>query len=300
MTTTEPGQDTVCYRHKNVETAVSCSDCGKPICPDCMVFGPVGIRCPDCSGQREARAQRNRPRPSVRGLASGSSDIVTRGVVGLIVLIYVAQVAESGDIGGAGDLFISRSGDVSGEGQLMAHGALFGPEVENGEWWRLVTSAFLHSGPIHLLFNGVILWWFGRSLEGLIGSKRFLALYAISLLAGAAGALLLSPNSLTVGASGAVFGVLGAGLVLERRGIMVFGGAALPIVAFNVVLSFLIPRISIGGHLGGLIGGALVILILSRLGRANPAYTRITPPVALGLIGVAALSVLVAYLRVAA
>ncbi|MGI9659548.1 MAG: rhomboid family intramembrane serine protease [Gaiellaceae bacterium] len=301
MTTTEPGQHTVCYRHKNIETAVSCSDCGKPICPDCMVFGPVGIRCPDCSGQREASAQRNRPRPSVRSLAaSGSSDIVTRAMVGLIVLIYVAQVAESGDISGAGDVFISPSGDINGTAELFTNGALYGPAVNDGEWWRLVTSAFLHSGPIHLFFNGLILWWFGRSLESLVGSRRFLSIYLISMLAGAAGALLFSPNSFTVGASGAVFGVLGAGLVLERRGIMVFGGAALPIVAFNVVLSFVIPRISIGGHLGGLVGGAVVILILSRLGRSNPAYTRITAPVVVGLIAVAVASVLIAYLRVSA
>lgn len=301
MTTTEPGQETVCYRHKDIETAVSCSDCGKPICPDCMVFGPVGIRCPDCSGQREARAQRNRPRPSVRSMASSaSSDLVTRVMVGIIVLIYVAQVAESGSINGVGSIGADAAGNVRGTGELMVNGALYGPAIDNGEWWRIVTSAFLHSGPIHLFFNALILWWFGRSLEGLIGSRRFLILYAISMLAGAAGALLLSPNSLTVGASGAVFGVLGAGLVLERRGIMVFGGAALPIVAFNVILSFIIPRISVGGHLGGLVGGALVILLLSRFGQANPAYTRMTPPVALGLIAVAAVSVLIAYLRVSA
>ena len=287
MTTTEPGEHAACYRHKNIETAVSCSDCGKPICPDCMVFGSVGIRCPDCSGQREARAQPNRPRPSIRSMtSSASSDIVTRAVVGLLVLIYVGQIAESGSIGGLG--------------QLYANGSLNGPRIDGGDWWRLVTSAFLHSGPIHLFFNGLILWWFGRSLEALIGSRRFLALYAISLLAGAAGALLLSPNSFTVGASGAVFGVLGAGLVLERRGIMVFGGAALPIVAFNVVLSFIIPRISIGGHLGGLVGGALVILILSRLGRSNPAYTKMNAPVVTGLVAVAVVSVLIAYVRVSA
>ena len=283
MTTTEPGQHTACYRHKNIETAVSCSDCGKPICPDCMVFGPVGIRCPDCSGQREAHATRNRPRPSIRSMASSaSSDVVTRVLVGLIVLIYIGQVAESGSIGGLGELYIN--------------GALNGPKVADGEWWRIVTSAFLHSGVIHLFFNVLILWWFGRSLEALMGSRRFLALYVISLLAGSAGALLVSPDKFTVGASGAVFGVLGAGLVLELRGVMVFGGAALPIVVFNVVLSFILSdRISVGGHLGGLVGGALVILLLSRLGRANPAYTRMSAPVVLGLVGLAVVSVLIAY-----
>ena len=107
MTTTDPGQETVCYQHKNVETAVSCSDCGKPICPDCMVFGPVGIRCPDCSGQREARAQRSKPRRSVQSIASSSTDIVTRLMVGALVIIYVAQVAESSSLSGVGDLMVN-------------------------------------------------------------------------------------------------------------------------------------------------------------------------------------------------
>lgn len=286
MSATEPGQRTTCYRHKGVETAVSCSECGRPICPDCMVFAPVGIHCPECSHQREARAQKARPKQNVRQLArAGSNDIVARALVGLIVLIYLGQVAESGDINGT-------------SGELFFNGALLGPAVDDGDWWRLVTSGFLHSGPIHILFNAAILWWFGRPLEALIGSGRFLALYTISLLAGSAGALLLSPNAATVGASGAIFGVLGAGLVLERRGIYVFGGAALPIVAFNVVLSFVFPRISIGGHLGGLIGGALVILVFSRFGRANPAYTKTTPLVVLGLIAIAVAAVALSYLRV--
>ena len=247
-----------------------------------MIFGPVGIRCPDCSGKQAGKPTLRKQKPSLTRITS--SDIVTRSIVSLVVLVYIAQVAESGSI--------------SGTGQLIVDGALYGPSVKAGEWWRLITSAFLHSGPIHLIFNALILWWFGRSLENLIGSRRFLGLYAISLLAGAAGALLFSPNSLTVGASGAVFGVLGAGLVLERRGVMVFGGAALPIVAFNILLSFIIPRISIGGHLGGLLGGAIVILILSHLGKKNPAQTRIGPLVILGLAAVTVLAVLVSYLRV--
>ena len=286
MTTTEPGQHTACYRHKNVETAVSCSECGRPICPDCMVFAPVGIHCPECSQQREARVPRAKPSQTIRQLArTGAGDLVTRVLVGINVLIYIAQVAESGNLSGVG-------------GQLFLKGALFGPAVADGDWWRIVTSGFLHGSPIHLLFNVLMLWWFGRALEALIGPRRFLALYMISLLAGSAGALLLSPTTPVVGASGAVFGILGAGLLLERRGIYVFGGAAFMIVALNVVISFVIPRISVGGHLGGLVGGALVMLVMSNFGRSNPAYTRTTAPVVAGLVCVAVGSVAIAYLRV--
>lgn len=283
MTTTEPGQHTACYRHKSVETAVSCSECGRPICPDCMVFAPVGIHCPECSHQREERA---RPKKTVRQFTrAGVSDVVTRVLIGINVLIYVAQVAESGSLSGVG-------------GELFQQGALFGPAVADGDWWRIVTTGFLHASPIHILFNMLMLWWFGRALESLIGSRRYLALYVISLLAGSAGALLLSPTTPVVGASGAVFGILGAGLVLERRGINVFGGAAFMIVVLNVAIGFIIPRISIGAHLGGLVGGALVILVMSRFGRANPAYTRMNASVILGLVAIAAGSVAISYLRV--
>lgn len=286
MTTTEPGQHTACYRHKNVETAVSCSECGRPICPDCMVFAPVGIHCPECSHQRESRVPRAKPSQTVRQFTrAGTSDLVTRVLVGINVLIYIAQVAESGSLSGVG-------------GQLFLKGALFGPAVADGDWWRIVTAGFLHGSPIHLLFNVLMLWWFGRALEALIGPRRFLALYAISLLAGSAGALLLSPTTPVVGASGAVFGILGAGLLLERRGIYVFGGAAFMIVALNVVISFVIPRISVGGHLGGLVGGVLVMLVMSNFGRSNPAYTRTTAPVVAGLVCIAIASVAIVYLRV--
>ena len=167
--TVEPEQQPTCYRHKNLETRVSCSNCGNPICTDCMIFGPVGIRCPDCSGKQAGKPTLRKQKPSLTRITS--SDIVTRSIVSLVVLVYIAQVAESGSI--------------SGTGQLIVDGALYGPSVKAGEWWRLITSAFLHSGPIHLIFNALILWWFGRSLENLIGSRRFLGLYAISLLAGA-------------------------------------------------------------------------------------------------------------------
>ena len=280
MASTE--QTMVCYRHPKTETAVTCSNCGKPICTECMVFAAVGIKCPDCAGQpigvkkATARAQ--------KAATTGTGAILTRGLIAINVAVFLVQIAE-GDLRGVNS-------------EAFARGALFGPYVATGEWWRLVTAGFLHIGPIHLLFNMLMLWWFGSALEELLGRIRFLAVYFLSILAGSAGALLLAPDVPTVGASSGVFGILGAGLVLERRGINVFGGAALMVVVLNVVLSFAIAQISLGGHLGGLAGGALAILALSGFGRGHAAYSRLGFTAIAGLVAVAVASVAIAYARV--
>jgi membrane associated rhomboid family serine protease len=275
-------QTRVCYRHPKAETAVTCSSCGKPICTDCMVFAAVGIKCPDCAGQPTGvKKATTRARTAARG---GTGAIVTRTLIAINVAVFLVQIAE---------------GDLRGiNSEAYFRGALYGPYIAAGDWWRLVTAGFLHIGPIHLLFNMLMLWWFGGALEGLLGRVRFLAVYFVSILAGSAGALLLAPDQPTVGASAGVFGILGAGLILERRGINVFGGAALMVVLLNVVLSFAIAQISLGGHLGGLAGGVLAILALSGFGRDHAAYSRLGFPAVAGLVGVAVVSIAIAYARV--
>ena len=229
MATPEQLQTRTCYRHPGRETAVSCSNCGRPICPDCMVYAAVGLR------------------PS--------------------------------------DAFIRDW-------------ALIGVAVADGEWYRMLTSAFLHGSLIHLGFNMLMLWWFGQALESMLGRARFLGVYLVSALAGSAGALLLSGEFVpTVGASGAVFGILGAGVVLERKQINVFGGGALFVVILNLAFTFLVPNISIGGHLGGLIGGMLAMAALSIAGR-HPVYGRFDLLSLLALLAIAAGSIFIAYLRV--
>jgi membrane associated rhomboid family serine protease len=273
-----------CYRHPDRETLVSCSECGRGICPDCMVFAPVGIRCPDHSGQPQGAA---RVTQSVRRASfEGTGAIVTKVLIALNVGIYLLELAAGGNVNGTGN-------------RIYLEGVLFGPFVAAGDWWRLFTSMFLHYGPIHLAFNMLALWWFGSAVEGVLGRGRYLLLYIVSGLAGSAGALLFSPESPTVGASGALFGILGAALVLERQRTYVFGGGALGIIALNLVFTFAIPGISIGGHLGGLVGGALGMLALSRFGRTHAVYGR---PGLVGIVGVLAIGVLsiaVAYWRVA-
>ncbi len=270
----------VCYRHPRVETAVSCSNCGRPICTDCMVFGPVGIRCPECAGVPTGpkRAAQQMQTAATNRLPAAA---VTIALITLNVAVFLGEMASGSGIQNIG-------------GTLYEKGALFGPLVATGEWWRLGTNAFLHAGLLHLVFNMLALWWFGRILEGYLGHWRFFGLYIASALAGSAGALLLSPDTPTVGASGAVFGIFGAALVVERQHIRIFGGAALPIVVLNLVFTFTFGNISIGGHLGGLVGGAVVMLGLWKWGR-GPQGTLASIAV---IVGVCAVSVAIAYFRV--
>lgn len=274
---------TVCYRHPGVETAVSCSDCGRPICPDCMTFGPVGIRCPECAGVPTGA---RRTVAQVRAVESRlPPHTVTLALIALNVLVFVAEIATGGQIGRIG-------------GDVVVRYALYGPAVADGDWYRLITSAFLHANLIHLFFNMLFLWWFGRALESHLGAARFLGIYLVSALAGAAGALVVSPGAVTVGASGAVFGILGAGFILERGHVMVFGGQAMFVIGINLVLSFALSGISIGGHVGGLLGGALSMIALTRLGRYRPILSREGVAAIVALVALGILSVVIAYAKV--
>ena len=169
------------------------------------------------------------------------------------------------------------SSAIDSSGQLVG--------VAEGEWWRLITAAFLHYGPLHLGMNMLVLWFIGPPLEEYFGHGRYALVYLVSGLAGSAGALLWSPNSLTVGASGAIWGIMGAALILEARRIYVFGGQAMGLVVLNLALTFLIPGISIGGHIGGLVGGGLCALAFSSFRRIPALAT--ASVVAVGLLSVA-------------
>jgi membrane associated rhomboid family serine protease len=283
MASAEQTGTMVCYRHPKTETAVRCSTCERPICTDCMVFGAVGIKCPECAGQPTG-PKRAASRVSTAG--QGTEGLLTKALVAINVVVFIGVASQSG--GGFG----------SPSGELFREGALFGPAVAGGDWWRLVTSGFLHASLIHLGFNMLMLWWFGRSLEAVLGRGRFLGVYGVSLLAGAAGSLLLNPEAVTVGASGAVFGILGAGLVLERRRIYVFGGSALLIIVFNIAFSAFANNVSLGGHLGGLAGGMLAMLALTRFGRGHAVYGRLGLVGIGGLVAVGVVSVAIAYMRV--
>jgi membrane associated rhomboid family serine protease len=261
-----------CYRHPSRETGVSCSNCGKPICPDCMTSTPVGMRCPDCAGQRQR----------VQTLRSMHVDpIVTYVLIGINVLLFL------GSGGGGGFL----TGGGSGGSRLFLDFALWGPAIDvNNEYYRLVTGGFLHSGILHIGFNMYILYWVGTMLEPSLGHVRFAALYFASLLAGSFGALLLDPNAVTVGASGAVFGLMGAAFVLQRaRGIDPMQSGIGPIILINLVLGFVIPNVSVGGHIGGLVGGVVCAFAMERLaGRGRGVVLPVAACVVIGLLAAVA------------
>jgi len=231
-----------CYRHPDRETGVSCSSCGRPICPDCMTPTPVGMRCPECAQQR-TKVVRNPSGAPQSGFMSAPATYV---LIAINVVMYLVEISA-----GAGG-FDARINSVS------VDLGLFGPSVAEGEWYRMVTSGFLHANLIHIGFNMFLLFMLGRLLEPALGTSRFVVLYFASLLAGSFGALLMDPNSLTVGASGAVFGLFGAGFLLAReRGLSSLASELGFLIVINLVLSFTVSGISAGGHLGGLVGGLI-------------------------------------------
>jgi membrane associated rhomboid family serine protease len=219
-------------------------------------------------------------------MRAGGSDVVTRALIGINVAVYLLTLAAGASVNGVG-------------GRVYDDGVLHGPYVADGDWWRLVTAMFMHYGPFHLAMNMYSLWLLGSALESALGRWRYLMLYLVSGLAGSAGALLLSPDAKTLGASGAIFGVIGACFVLERQGFPVFAGSVFGLLVANLAFTLVFARyISVGGHFGGLAGGALAALALSRFGRGHAAYGKPGLVGLLGLAGIAVASVAVSYVAV--
>jgi membrane associated rhomboid family serine protease len=249
-----------CYRHPNRETNVACSRCGRPICPDCMTPTPVGMRCPECVGDTQ---QVRRPAFASRARDAAPATMI---LIGVNVIFFLGQLAGGGgatSFDGGGALFTNGAlcGNAVGSGGLCAPPVI---ESGGGEWWRIISSGFLHGGFIHLGLNMFVLFILGRLIEPAIGTPRMVAIYFVSLIAGSLGALLLSnPAQFTVGASGAIYGLFAATLLIARdRGLDQVVTQLGFWLVLNLVLTFSVPDISVGGHLGGLAGGAVAALIV--------------------------------------
>jgi len=241
-----------------------------------MTPAPVGLRCPDHSGKPQGVQRVSR---AVTSTTQVRPNLVTLALIGLNVFVYLAEIAAGGDAGNG----TSNS--------IYENGALYGPLVAAGDWWRVITSAFLHYGPIHLALNMWGLYIAGTLLEQVIGHWRFALLYLVCGIAGSAGALLFTFNSPTVGASGAIFGVFGALLVLERSRHIATGGQILGIIILNLVFTFAVPGISIGGHLGGLFAGIVLMWLMLQFRRSTLLSLA-------AAVGVGAASIVVAYAKV--
>lgn len=243
-----------CYRHTDRRAGVVCQRCDRPICPDCMRQASVGFHCPECT---KAGAQK-----IVRPGQLVTRPIVTQALIAINVAVFAAGI-------GSGlrtkDSFILDGGLVA-SALNRSTGDLVG--VANGEWWRLVTSGFLHINVIHIGFNMFVLYRLGQLLEPVLGRARLVLAYLVAMLGGSLGVMLLEPNHYTVGASGAVFGLMGVAVAVFRaRGINVMDSGIGPTIVLNLVFTFTIPGISIGGHVGGLIVGFLAGSILTNVGQ---------------------------------
>ena len=271
-----------CYRHPSRETGVACSNCGRPICPDCMTPTPVGMRCPECA----------RERTKVKTMRSVQGE--PRLVFALIAINVIAFLAEGqfGTQASGGGTQVYEKGTLLGHlVNPFTHQDVPGFGVAHGQYWRLITGGFLHAGFLHIAFNMYLLYVLGRMLEPVLGTVRFGLLYFASLLMGSAGALLAAPTTPTVGASGAVFGLMGATFFeLRARGVDPFAGGVLGsiggLIIINLVFSFAVAGISVGGHIGGLIGGALVTFAYQAADRVRQPALALAGAVAVGAAGV--------------
>lgn len=265
-TSAPPTAEPVCPRHPDRVSYVRCQRCERPTCPDCQRPASVGVQCVDCV--REQAAQHPSARTTFGGRVGDGRPVVTQALIAACVVAFVLQMVPGLDIT-----------------QRFA----FAPVKAEGEPWRFVTSAFLHQTGFlpHILFNMLILWQLGPMLERQLGRLRFLALYLLSAIGGSVGYLLLAdPTDLqswysaVVGASGAVFGLVGA-LVLVNRHLGLESRGLIGLVAINAIIGF-VPGLNIAwqSHLGGLVTGALVAGVLIYAPRARRSLVQST-----GLVG---------------
>ncbi|MBQ0864439.1 rhomboid family intramembrane serine protease [Streptomyces sp. A73] len=240
-----------CYRHPDRETGISCTRCERPICPECMVTASVGFQCPECvrSGSGTGhRPDANRPRTVAGGRVTEDPRLVTKVLLGLNVAVFIAVLS-------VGDRLLDQL-LLFGQAVTEPYGPVEG--VAEGQWYRLLTSMFLHQEFWHIAMNMLGLWFLGPPLEAALGRVRFLGLYLLSGLGGGALTfLLVAPQQASLGASGAIFGLFGATAVLMRR-LRYDMRPILVLLAINLVFTFTWKNIAWEAHVGGLVMGVLL------------------------------------------
>jgi membrane associated rhomboid family serine protease len=250
-----------CYRHPDRTSFVLCQRCGRTICPQCQTQAAVGVHCPECVREARRDAPKRKPAIVTAFRASSNQPVVTYSIIGLCIAMYVLQVATNDAV----------------TGQLFYY-----PPYTAARPWTMLSSAFLHGSILHILVNMYSLYVFGPIIERLVGRWRYLALYLIAALGGSVAVLLLSPTTPVLGASGAIFGLLGAFFVIQRK----LGGNNLQIViviVLNLAIGFFVSGISWQAHVGGLVAGGAVAFVYLQTRRPNQRTAQVA--------GVAAIAV---------
>ena len=298
MTQPQPPVAYACYRHPDRGTYIRCQRCGRPICGDCMISAAVGFQCPDCVAQG-ARDTRQNQLP-YGGARSPNPAVTSMTLIGLNVLVWLAITLTGGHTSRLVDVlaltpggFCLSAADPNSwypEAGAAACAAMpdgwWHPGLASGAFWQPLTSAFAHIDFLHLALNMLAVWFLGPTLENALGRTRFLAVYLLSAITASAAVLWLSPEtSTTLGASGAVFGLIGALLVLAYK---VRGDVRTVLLwlGINVVYTFFGPgSISWQGHLGGLVGGLVTAVVIAYAPRDGRARTQLLGLAGLGLAG---------------
>jgi membrane associated rhomboid family serine protease len=255
-----PGVTDTCYRHPDVRTGVHCTRCGRPICTECMIQAPVGHQCPTCVSEAQQEFRRGPGRQIAVANAKGIG--ATKILLFLILGGFILEIAA----GGAGSLMagpnirtLVRMGASVGLFQESPGAEVIGIAV--GQWWRLLTAVFLHGGLLHLALNAYILWIFGTAVEGMLGRGLMLVVFVVTGIAGSAVSFAVDPFTVSVGASGAIFGVVGAFIAYNwRRRALAAASARIralaPFLLINLIFSFA-PGVDWRAHLGGLVAGVV-------------------------------------------
>jgi membrane associated rhomboid family serine protease len=270
VTDTARNPDNYCYRHPDRQSFIICQRCGRTVCSECQTQAAVGVHCPECvreareSAPRTAgRATRTRIKRSMR--SSSGVPVVTYSLIALNIAVFAIDFVTGGSLYG----WLAYRGDFT---------AL--------QPWRMLTSAFMHASVLHLLFNMFSLFVFGPVIEHAVGRVRFAALYLLAAFGGSLAVLLLAPMQAVVGASGAIFGLLGAFFIIQRR----LGGnntQLLVLIGLNVAFGFIVPNVAWQAHLGGLVVGAAVAAVYMATRHRSKKAVQIASVAAIGVALVA-------------
>jgi membrane associated rhomboid family serine protease len=266
-----------CYRHPEREAGRSCTRCGKSACSDCLVQAAVGSHCLDC-----AKASRPDVKTKVRFWNARQPTLVTYALMAINTAVFIYVSVKEPDT-------LSGRGGVTSTGPQFDLGlAKFFIQDPQNDYYRLVTSGFLHFGIIHLAFNMLLLFQLGQMLERVVGRVRFALLYAAGLLGGSLGVVIMDTRSITGGASGAVFGLMAAAAVgLHRQGVNVFSTGIGTTLLLNLFITFAIPGISIGGHLGGAAAGVICgFVMMAPKWKAYPKWATYATPAVVAIASV--------------